>query len=438
MCWTVVAATSQLARVVVPACFLAFTVSPYFGVLILTMNQLDGSLLLMIPFKIMICDLRKKTDLQSPFLFMRTAHFQQASRFNNIFSGSYLAMNDTTNSTSTTLPYTDIIFGLIETLCFVIGAPGSTLILSFLLRAKRRPASGKSASTFLYICISFNDIIISVLNVFMAVSNFRGGKEFPCKAWGFMWEMSAKMSISLIAVLSIARTISLSFPFKKVDRVDVIIPVLVLMCVLVFENSLPFLFGEKKGYWFEPRAYYCMHLLQDLFTEGSVTYWVYYVITQINLFLPFIAVVFSCCVSVWKLRAEGECTGGQGKKDATMTILILTAGYVFFNAWICFWKIVLIWNESATFVFFFELLGSKDENLFLATKFFDVNTVGLNSVFNVIVYSTRVKGYQKYLKHNGFAIRKGVSRLISIVRRQDKGEKIEMHENISAVLSDNF
>ena len=144
-----------------------------------------------------------------------------------------------------------ILFGIIELFIFTLGVPGSMIVLSyFILKSKE-----KTASTLLYALISTLDLTICVLCLTMAITDLTGeavmfGSTFYCHVWGYLWDVSSKMSIFLIAVLSIARTISLTFPFFNVKRFHVAIPIIIYFVTVLVEHSLPFIIAPHRGYSF--------------------------------------------------------------------------------------------------------------------------------------------------------------------------------------------
>ena len=170
-----------------------------------------------------------------------------------------------------------IAFGLVETACAIIGAPGSAIILSyFILKLKSKD---KSASTFLYIWISLVDFIICLLSFGSAISDFNLGEPAMfgnvhfCNIAGFLWHVTKDLSVFMIAVLSIARTVSITFPFLKVTRILVAIPVIIYLFILVIENSLPFVFTTDSGsggYIYYKAYSYCLFNIDHIYERGSL------------------------------------------------------------------------------------------------------------------------------------------------------------------------
>ena len=296
-------------------------------------------------------------------------------------------------------PY--IILGLIETICFSVGTPGSVIILSYFIHKILRTRE-KSASTLLFTCISFVDIVISLQSFSMAVTSFNFGKEMlfanklHCHLWGWSDSINDIMSILLIAILSVARTVSLAFPFYKVRRIHVIIPAAVLLVLVTFQFSCPFFFGEKPGYEFG--GYDCEVYLSRVFNNNSFWYKFYQRMIAFGCHLaPFIVICISCCVSVYELRADNATLGnsasaaGKIKRDATITILILTVGYISLNLPMICWQIILFHYPK----FLYLKVGKYIQLVDLIVQ---IILVHLNSLFNIFVYFYRMKDLRDHTK----------------------------------------
>ena len=299
-----------------------------------------------------------------------------------------------------------IAFGLVETACVIIGAPGSAIILSyFILKLKSKD---RSASTFLYIWISLVDFIICLLNFVSAISDFNLGEAvlfentYFCNITGFLWNISKCMSVFMIAVLSIARTVSITFPFLKVTRIHVAIPVIIYLLILVIQSSLPFVFITDLGtgsYIYNNE--FCIFYIDQVFEYKTVPYQIFYNwVTFGTILLPFCIILTSCCVTVYQLRAaESEIRNAEGektKREATITIVMLTGIYIAFNTLPCFlWIIILPWMPKDGGEWVEKIFG--DNNL-IYVKLLTFTSIGLNSLFNVVVYFCRLKGLRQHVR----------------------------------------
>ena len=318
--------------------------------------------------------------------------------------------NTTSNGTVYEVVYPSdagyIIFGLVETLCFLIGAPGSAIIMSyFIVKTK-----DGSASEFLNVCISFTDLVICLLTLSSAVSDFSYGDPVVfsngtyCGIWGFLWNVSSKMSIFTIAVLSIARTLCVVVPFLGLRRRHIAIPVLIYFLIMVFQSSTPFIFtakGAQGGYFYEKSYTLCGFYIGEVFDIGTVEFQVFqYWVSYVNLLLPLPVIAISCCITVYSLKCAGSVLirresrrnseGGKFKHEATITVLILTFIYLAFNTPICLFWILLLHTTV--------LHSVLPANEFTVDKVIFFNSIGLRSLCNVVAYFCRIRGLREYTR----------------------------------------
>ena len=103
--------------------------------------------------------------------------------------------------------------------CFLIGLPGNCLALKYFLNRKRH-----TLSTLLYIVASTIDICSSVIHLPVAVNllNKRTpgllGNTIFCSMWYFILQLLQQMSMFVVMLISLSRTIVIIFPFYKVNR----------------------------------------------------------------------------------------------------------------------------------------------------------------------------------------------------------------------------
>ena len=320
----------------------------------------------------------------------------------------------------------DTIFGLTGCICFVIGTTGSSIILSYFL-SKIIKSKNKTASTFLYICISYTDVMLSILVLSNSLSEFKSGdpvlfaNDLYCTVWGFLWNLFSAISIFLIAVLSIARTVSSVFPFVKVRKRFVAIPVLVYFVLLVIEYSLPIIYGQE-GYRYFDNHRLCGFTITDLFPYPSIKYelllhWV----LLVNYLLPLALILISCAVTVYKLKRPTlvrDTSQGSLKHHATVTVLLLTFVYSVFNIPACIiWASSLSWvdNQFSLHAWLVEHLGRNRVTGF--AKLLNFYSVALNSMFNCLVYFYRIKNIQMYFKKIVFGIKTFSIHVVSVYNK---------------------
>ena len=85
-----------------------------------------------------------------------------------------------------------------------------------------------------------------------------------CQVWGVLWNAFARLSVFLVAVLSISRTFSLKYPFRGVSK-RLILGLIAGYAVLQgVQSTIPYWFGV----WYR---YYGTHLQCQWFYEVSTT-----------------------------------------------------------------------------------------------------------------------------------------------------------------------
>ena len=326
------------------------------------------------------------------------------------------------------LPWLDILYGTLESLAILVGLTLNSLALRYFYKRRHQ------LSNLLFLLITVNDLVILTSCIPTAVSmlsnrnavlfNYRG----VCILAGFLFNISSRMSVFLIALLALARSISLLFPFRlRRNRVVYLLP----LCIYLFLNlllaSLPLIFS-KKMYYFHSISAACSWGVNDLsFVGGEVgrnytTAWygMTYSTIIIPWFAPAVIVLVSFAFSLHSLLKSGrqrrKMTVGQNQEldreasknltgsgtgssrngnhgnamrstnHATMTIVIATSVYVIFNVpgWMMNVIMLLSLRDQNFNTFFSGFSG-----IYLG-YFMTYLSVVLNSASNSLIYFSRM------------------------------------------------
>ena len=112
-----------------------------------------------------------------------------------------------------------MVFGVAHVLCFVIGILGNIVLIWYFWTHVRH-----DLPTILYVLCCANDILTSALVIFVAVCLFNKreayffGNETFCKCWALLSRINQRVTVFLVMVLSISRTISLTSPLRHIRR----------------------------------------------------------------------------------------------------------------------------------------------------------------------------------------------------------------------------
>ena len=297
-----------------------------------------------------------------------------------------------TSVVSTSIPTTSPLYsadvdagvGLLLITCFVLGAVGNTLALGYFLSGKR------TTSNILYLSIVAVDLVSIGLALCPGLSHFEHrdplllSSPLFCNLWGVFFFVSSRLSVFLVAVLSVSRTVSLLSPFTADRRSHVLTPILVYTALLFLVSFLPYLYHDIYTYsrsivfcgWDIPDHHYLPIFIS--------------VFILLNI-LPFFPVVLSCILSVWELSRPSLSAGytnkgrGEEKRFTSTTIVILTSIYLLLNLPVVVYSLLFV-------------VGSMDLFSNYLTVFVFVYNVGINAAVNPVVYLCRFRGFRKYLK----------------------------------------
>ena len=164
------------------------------------------------------------------------------------------------------------------------------------------------------------------------------GYDVFCYSWGILWAIIPFMSVFLVAVLSITRTISLLNPLGVVDKGWVMGIIATYTAYIVLWSTLPVSFGYGK-FKYTTSDVYCWE-------DTAPNTW-YSNIEIVNgatlLAFPIIPILISCIISIYSVLSSLHISKlsrsvRHMKLEATVTIIIITVAYICLNI-----PIFIIW-----------------------------------------------------------------------------------------------
>lgn len=304
----------------------------------------------------------------------------------------------------------DITIGVLYILCFICGVPSN--ILSFYFFTRRR-FKNMDIPTFLYTLTALNDALTSVLVLVNGVTMLRGRDVWLpsfCATQHILFQMTQRMSVFLVAILSSTRTYSLVSPLRRVRIRSIQIASGVfwalMSCFFVLPPLLQIVqitYHFEGGYcWAEPIPNKNFSKTWDKFDNAMDT---------VGLAFPVVPITVSCIISTHKIliskrvktrlmarklssNTQKKCSlsSKSSYRRATCTIILVTILYIVSNLplfvnYVLYLITILSFNwpgpiYDSTIMYFY----SWNLTAILST--------GLNASVNPVIYLTRFKRYR--------------------------------------------
>lgn len=322
----------------------------------------------------------------------------------------YFPLEEVMNGTTIT-PIADYLFGLTELGSVIIGLVLNFLTIPYFNRSKEQ------FSSMIYLLIVITDICILVCCFPSAIAmlNLRRAlvleNRFLCSVTGFVFNIGARMSVFLIAILGCARSVSLIFPFKKQRSRTYMVVISIYLVANIVLASLPLIFSPA-GYHYSHFVGQCAWGINELSfvncfgTDCQLWLWITYCTIIFPWLVPGVVVVMSSAISIITLfrsektrrrmaprRGSTPFTPQRGAtmktKHATITILIMTVVYSVFNmpCWLLYSYLLIsgfnpvAWLRGSTALYL---------QIFVCRL-----SVAMNSATNPVVYFFRIEALSK-------------------------------------------
>lgn len=180
----------------------------------------------------------------------------------NSTDDGYMDLNNFTNTTAGQI--CDKTLGVALVCCTVVGVTGNTLALKYFSSQQKQQGTheprNRDLANLLYIFICSIDICTSIAHfpvagsLFMKRSPVLFNSKIICPAWRIIYSSLENVSMFLVMLLSVCRTISILFPFYDVRCRRVMFACLLYSLLTVTHLSLIPIYG---GYLYSSDGPYC-------------------------------------------------------------------------------------------------------------------------------------------------------------------------------------
>ncbi|KAL5268222.1 hypothetical protein ACHWQZ_G002174 [Mnemiopsis leidyi] len=216
----------------------------------------------------------------------------------------------------------DIAFGILELISSLGGLFLNVCTVKFFFKKKSSP------TYFLYLCIVLIDILtcLFVLPSSISIMHYREpvlfSSSFVCIASGWVLNITTRMSVYLVAVLSVIRCFTIAPSITSPTLSHAVIPVLVYLIIQIGQASIPLVSSTLN-----PPIYYlkavagCSWGIDDLsfapYDDGKGVWYRFLVYFCVILpsFLPIFPVVVSCIIFVKIVLTSKQKVKNYRNKD---------------------------------------------------------------------------------------------------------------------------
>ena len=291
----------------------------------------------------------------------------------------------------------DTLLAVILSLCTLVGILGNLLCLTYFSSANKRDSS------LIYTIVSTVDICTCVVHfpVMMALYNARqpglfGNMTF-CVTWIILFNYLQVMSMFLVMLLSVSRTISFIFLHYKIKKQCLIVAFLAYTSFYIVWYIIAHVFATSdKLYRYNEFSVYCF---RGLYTK-PLSY-IAQLIRAILIGIPPILTTISFVLGSYKLLQKSLVTCTDKRKyQAAVTIAMFTAVFLVCN-------LPCLLNNIMWFItkLLYEYPGPIYSHPFMAYYSWvisDVICTVLNAAFNPVLYVYRMSQLREWVSAKVF------------------------------------
>ena len=303
----------------------------------------------------------------------------------NATTGSWSSTPDVDLMLQTQYRVYDGLLALGLCFCFLIGLPGNCLSLTYFALSKKR-----SLPNLLYITACCIDICSCMIHLPVAANLLNNrdpgllGNEIFCAIWYSSLVFVQMMSMFVVMVISVTRTIVIIFPFYRIRKITVFMTILLAFIYINFWISLYISHGV---YYYSKGFSHCEFDYGPRPSSISRLYFLNYSVW--SCLIP-IVVFMAMMVAIFDLKISNQITSSQiNRRKVSITIICFSAVFLVCN-FLTFLNVALhtysnflgksyIHFYKSTFMFFYSWQLS------------DIFCIAVNATLNPILYICRFK-----------------------------------------------
>ena len=296
-------------------------------------------------------------------------------------------------------PLVDKAIGSVIAVTFIVAILGNVFALVYFW-----PEREKTDLHRMYIAIASVDVLTSLLTIPVMTSLFNNrepvlfASPILCGGWTITFGFLVRISMFLVALMSVTRTIAIVRPFKEVKLSSIFVMTTGYTALLLTLDGAFFASGWITGSYYPTKRSFCSYAPTNHAQASRAKVFLFFLF-QIEIFLPPLVIFISFMISIISLmrkRSRLVALLGKVSRHDSITVISITAVFLFCNVPLFVWQLLNL------FLFIkpsFEAdIGTKLIKTYGHLLFMYVPYV-LNAALNPVVYLLRMSGCkQKFLR----------------------------------------
>ena len=284
----------------------------------------------------------------------------------------------------------DILIAVMLSICTLVGLPGNVLSLTYFFSASRR-----DFSSFIYTIVCGIDIWTCVVHlpVMVALYNTREpewfGVDAVCVGWIVVFYYLQKMSMFLVMLMSVSRTITLIYLRYKIKKKFLVIACLAYSAFyMIWEFIVYIVGGSHVNYNYSQADGYCWRYIPR--EEEYTLHKFDKIVRSICIGIPSILTIISFTVVTYKLLQKSKVSSkNQSKHKAAVTMAMFTGLFLTCN--------LLCLVQNVMSLASFSLYNSHQFWKYYSWLLSDIVTTVLNAALNPVLYIIRMDKLREWV-----------------------------------------
>ena len=288
----------------------------------------------------------------------------------------------------------DILLAVTLSLCTVVGLPGNLSSLVYFYSASRR-----DFSSLIYTLVCGIDICTCVIHlpVMIALYNTRKpgifGETTFCIAWIVVFYYLQKISMFLVMLLSVSRTITIIYLRYKIKKRLLVASCVGYTLMILLWEIIVFIFERSD----EQYGYYKMDVYCYRNVHRKPIVYIHQVLMTLSISVPPILTSISFTVFANKLLRKRQVSNRNDRKhQAAVTMAMFTALFLVCNLPCLMNNVVWLVHKANSFSYPGPLY-STPFIAYYSWLISDVVSTVLNAALNPVLYLSRMSQFREWL-----------------------------------------